>query len=164
MNRKVQTWCAVCALLVGLHAANAAETTTMNVQVKTGQLRTTPAFLGKISADLAYGDQVTVLKAQGEWMQVQSKSGQVGWIHQSALTKKKIKLSAGTQTAQTAASGEELALAGKGFNSDVEAQFKSQNKNIDFSWIDRMEKIKVAPQDAMAFLKEGGVAPAGGSQ
>jgi hypothetical protein len=41
-----------------------------------------------------------------------------GWLHQSALTKKTISMKAGGQDVATAASGDELALAGKGFNSD----------------------------------------------
>ncbi len=154
----------LCAMLMaGISVAEAAVPSTMSVQVKTGQLRATPSFLGKVTADLAYGDQVTILKQQGEWMQAQTKSGQTGWVHQSALSAKKIVMSSGSQQAQTAASGEELALAGKGFNSDVEAQFKSQNKDIDFTWIDRMAKIKVDPQECVEFLKEGGITPAGGT-
>lgn len=157
MNYKFSTWFAVCSVLVTLQAAQAATPATMSVQVKTGQVRVSPSYLGKVTGDLAYGDQVTILKQQGEWMQVQTKSGQTGWVHQSALSKKKIVLSSGTTTAQTGTSGEELALAGKGFNSDVEGQFKQQNKDIDFTWIDKMEKIKVDAQEAVAFLKEGGL-------
>jgi hypothetical protein len=48
-------------------------------------------------------------------------------MHSSALTKKKLKLAAGEADAATTVSSEEQALAGKGFNSDVEAKFK-ENK------------------------------------
>ena len=157
MNRRFSRWVTICSVLVAMQAAQAAAPSTMSVQVKTGQVRATPSYLGKVTGDLAYADQVTILKQQGEWMQVQMKSGQTGWVHQSALSKKKIVLSSGTTTAQTSTSGEELALAGKGFNSDVEGQFKQQNKDIDFTWIDKMEKIKVDPKEAVAFLKEGGL-------
>jgi SH3-like domain-containing protein len=157
MKRKFSIWITVCSVLVAMQAAQAAAPATMSVQVKAGQVRVSPSYLGKVTGDLAYGDQVTILKQQGEWMNVQTKAGQTGWVHQSALSKKKIVLNSGTTTAQTSTSGEELALAGKGFNSDVEAQFKSQNKDIDFSWIDKMEKIKVDPSEAVTFLKEGGL-------
>ena len=74
-------------------------------------------------------------------------------------------LQAGTPTATTAASGDELALAGKGFNSDVEAEFKRRNSEIDFDWVDRMEKISISSEQMQAFLKAGGVQPqAGGAQ
>lgn len=157
MNHTFKQWIAVCAVLAAMQSAQASAPVTMSVQVKSGQVRATPSYLGKVTGDLAYGDQVTILKEQGEWRQVQTKAGQTGWVHVSALSKKKIVLSSGNTTAQTSTSGDELALAGKGFNSDVEAQFKAQNKDIDFTWIDKMEKIKVDTQESVTFLKEGGL-------
>jgi SH3-like domain-containing protein len=135
---------------------------TMNVQVRSGQLRSDPSFLGRPMTALNYGDQVDVSQKKGEWMEVRTASGATGWIHQSALTTKKIKLQAGSSTVGTSASGEELALAGKGFNSDVEADFKNKNKDVDFTWIDRMEKIKVNAQESARFLADGSVKPTGG--
>ena len=135
-----------------------AETQTMSVQVRNGQLRATPSFLGKLVAAVAYADRVTVQQTQGEWRRVSAAGGQTGWIHQSALSPKVIVLKAGAEDVGTAASGEELALAGKGFNSDVEADFKKKNEKIDFGPIDSMEKIKIAPQDMLTFLNEGGLA------
>ena len=131
----------------------------MSVQVRNGQLRATPSFMGSLVGSVAYGARVEILQQQGEWMKVKDAQSHMGWMHQSALTKQRIAMSAGSGTAQTGASGEELALAGKGFNSDVEAEFKSKNRNIDFTWVDKMEKMKVTPQESSAFLKEGGVRP-----
>jgi hypothetical protein len=45
-------------------------------------------------------------------------------MHESALSAKRVKMQAGG-TAKTGATSDELALAGKGFNKDVEAQFKA---------------------------------------
>ena len=97
----------------------------MSVQVRNGQLRATPSFMGSLVGSVAYGARVEILQQQGEWMKVKDAQSRMGWMHQSALTKQRIAMSAGSGTAQTGASGEELALAGKGFNSDVEAEFKS---------------------------------------
>lgn len=137
---------------------------TMSVQVQNGQLRAQPSFLGASVAALAYGDVVTVLEEQAGWMKVQTSDGKQGWIHNSALTKKRIVLRADAKDAPTAASADELALAGKGFNSDVEAQFKAQNKDVDYTWVDKMEKIKVDPLEIREFLAEGKVAPAKGGR
>ena len=133
---------------------------TMSVQVRNGQLRASPSFLGKIVTAVAYADRVTVQQTQGEWVRVSVAGGQTGWIHLSALSKKAIVLKAGSENVGTAASGEELALAGKGFNSAVEADFKARNKKIDFGPIDKMEQIKIAPQESVTFLKNGGLAVA----
>lgn len=78
-------------------------------------------------------------------------------MHGSALTKKKVVMQAGGQDAQVAASGEELALAGKGFNQQVEAEFKERNPSVDFKWVDWMEKSVFSPEDILAFLRAGGV-------
>jgi uncharacterized protein YgiM (DUF1202 family) len=143
-------------------SAFAAGPESMSVQVKNGQLRSTASFLGAVSGSLSYGERVTVIQQQGDWMKVTSPAGKTGWVHSSALTKKSIQMQAGSQNARTAASGDELALAGKGFNSDVEAEFKTKNKDIDFTWVDRMEKVKVTPEEMQAFLTEGGVKPSEG--
>ena len=134
----------------------------MSVQVKTGQLRAQASFLGQVTGTLNYGARVDVIQQTGEWMQVRTADGKTGWMHQSALSKKKIVMAAGQRDTQTGASGDELALAGKGFNSDVEADFKAKNKNVDFTWVDWMEKIKVTPEQSAEFLREGGVRAAQG--
>lgn len=135
----------------------------MSVQVKQGEVRATPYFLGKIVATLSYGDRVEVLGSKESWLRVSTQGkGVTGWMHTSALSEKRIVLKAGGRDAQVAASGGELALAGKGFNADVEAEFKARNRNIDFSWIDRLQAVKVPPERIAAFLQEGGLASAQG--
>jgi SH3-like domain-containing protein len=131
----------------------------MSVQVKMGQLRETPSFLGTVVAVVNYGDQVDVLRQQGDWLEVRSPGGKSGWIHQSSLTSKRIVLNAGTRSARTAASADELALAGKGFNSAVEAQFKASHRDIDYTWVNKMEHIQISPREIMGFLDQGGIRP-----
>jgi hypothetical protein len=136
----------------------------MSVQVKKAEVRFTPSFLGKIIAQLSYGDRVQVLEKKDSWTRIGLPgSPDSGWIHSSALTRKKIVLTAGAQDVQTAASSDELALAGKGFNQQVESEFKAKNPNLDFTWIDRMEKFVVSEKQIKQFLKEGGLSPEGGS-
>lgn len=130
----------------------------MSVQVKTGQLRANPSFLAPPVATVAYEDKIEVLQQQGDWYEA-VKDGKKGWIHQSALASKKIGFGAGGSNAQTGASGEELALAGKGFNADVERQYKASNRNVDFTWVDRMEKMTVQPPEMVTFLQQGDVQP-----
>ncbi|MEI6515142.1 MAG: SH3 domain-containing protein [bacterium] len=142
--------------------ALAASVTVMSVQVRNAEIRETPSYLGKIVTTMAYGDKVTVQSENGAWMQVSS-AGQSGWIHSSALTKKNIVMKSGAG-AQTTASSGEMALAGKGFNSKVEAQFKNNHKDIDFSWVDKMEKIKIPPSEIREFAKDGKLTAGGGAK
>jgi uncharacterized protein YgiM (DUF1202 family) len=131
---------------------------TLSIQVKEGQIRATPSFLGKIIARVAYGDRVTVLGKSGPWRRVSVGGGKVqGWIDASALTSKRIALRAGETNVQTGATQNELALAGKGFNEQVETQFRKENKNLNYAWINRMEIFKVSPDSMRSFLAQGDV-------
>jgi len=163
MKQQSKRWLGLGLIVLGC-AALAAAPVTMSVQVKSGQVVATPSFLGKVVTRVNYGDRIQVLEQQGDWSKVTVAGGQSGWIHTSALSKKKIAMKAGGQDAQTSASGDELALAGKGFNSDVEADFKAKNQNVDFTWVDKMEKIKVPPESMQQFLKDGGIQPAEGGK
>ncbi len=137
---------------------------TMSVQVKKCQLRKKPSFLGKVVVNLAYADRVTVKQKKNDWYEVipvSNKNG--GWVHVSALSKKKIVLNPGSKDIKNAASSDELALAGKGFNKQVENDFKKKNKNADFKRIDKMEKIVVSSKEMQNFLKKGGLKVNGGA-
>ena len=109
-----------------------------SVQVRSGQLRDKPSFLGKAGAPVSYGDRLTVMETRGGWVRVQG-NGISGWIHSSALTSKK------------------LALAGKGFNEEVEAEYRASNPQADFTWIDKMETMTISPEQAVRFLQAGGI-------
>ena len=134
----------------------------MNVQVMNGQVRDTPTYLAKVLATAGYGSSVEILQVKGDWMQVRTAQGQKGWMHKSALTTRKISLSAGTSAAKTGASSSDLALAGKGFNADVEREFRTKNKNLDFAAVDRLEAIRIPAQELATFLRTGAVDPGDG--
>lgn len=158
MNTKLCGIAVVCLMAFSATAFAA----NMSVQSEKAALRATAAPFGATTATLAYGDQVAVIAEQGAWMQVRTATGAVGWMQKSSLSPKKIVLKAGAQDVNKTASGEELALAGKGFNSKVEGEFKANNPTVDFKWIDYMEKITVSEAQMVAFLKQGGLAAGGG--
>ena len=139
-------------------------TESMSVQVRSTELRDSPSFLGRPVAPVVYGERVEVLDQQGDWMQVDASSGRKGWIHLSALTKKRIVFSSGAIDAKPAASGEELSLAGKGFNADVEEKFKMDREDLDFTWVDKMQQMEVSSREMISFLKEGGLQPQRGGE
>ena len=146
-------------------AVFAATQTLMSIQIKRGEIRGAPSFLGKIVARLSYGDRVEKLSRQGDWMRVSLPGhSKQGWIHESALTAKKIVLTPGEADVQQAATSDEIALAGKGFNQQVENEFKAQHPGIDYTWIDKMEQMVVSQDEMMAFLETGGLLSQGGVQ
>ena len=139
----------------GVMVMCAAGDTVMSVQVKQSDVRSSPSGLGSIVAAVKLGDQLTVIEERGVWTKVSTAGGTTGWIPSSSLVKGTIKINAGGKDAQVAASSDEMSLATKGFNSDVESKFKQENKNIDFTWVDRMQQFKVSLDDIRAFMKQG---------
>ncbi len=157
-------WMIIGMLLCGLATlTGAAKPREMSVQVRNGQVRATPSFLGQIVGTLDYGDRVQIVETQGAWQRIESGKAS-GWMHESALTKQKIVLAAGDTDVGGAATTEEIAMAGKGFSAEVEAEYRKQNTDIDFAWIDRMETMEVSLKKITDFLREGGVAPVGGAR
>jgi uncharacterized protein YgiM (DUF1202 family) len=133
--------------------ASAQTSKQMSVTVKETQVRATPSYMGKILAVLAYGDRIEVIAEQRGWARVSLPSGE-GWVNLSALTTKKIVLQAGSENVSSGASSGEVALAGKGFNQEVEDKYKQDN-NLDYTWVDRMGGFSATPEQVLAFLEQG---------
>jgi uncharacterized protein YgiM (DUF1202 family) len=163
MNRCRNAWAV--AMVICMAATVAADDNLMSIQIKKGQLRTTPSFLGKIVAELNYGDRVAVIENKNAWIKVRASAKNVaGWLHASALTSKTIILKPGAADVSQAASSDELALAGKGFSKQVEGEFKTKNPQLDYTWINRMEQMIVSQAQIKQFLKDGQLSSKGGIQ
>jgi len=144
---------------VGAYAAE------MSVTVKQTQVRDKPSYLGRILGVLSYADRVTVIDDSNKaWLKVTGPDGKLtGWVSASALTTKKIELAAGSENVQQGASSGEVALAGKGFNEDVEQKYKSDG-NLDYTWVDKMETYNPPVDQVAAFLQQGGLNTSGGAE
>lgn len=137
----------------------------MSVQVKSGQVRANPSFLGKIITTLSHGERVDIIAEKGAWSRIRIPgTATSGWMHTTALTRKKIVLSAGSADVDQTATSDELALAGKGFNKQVEGEFRAKNRQIDFTWIDKMEQFVVSQAQIRRFIEYGGLKPEGGGK
>lgn len=143
----------ITAILLLLLAGGAAAAT-LSVAVKQSPLRATANPFGRTLTTLRYGTQVDVLERQGAWVRVKSVAGS-GWLHGTALSEKRLALQAGQKSVQGGASAEELTLAGKGFNAQVEGEYRQRNRELDYRWIERMEGIVVAPEELQRFQREG---------
>ena len=138
-------------------------TGTMSVQVRETQMRQRNSFLAPVVIDLAYGDKVSVLQEAGSWVQVRFGSSE-GWVSTSALTTQEIVLQAGAADVDRAATSNEVALAGRGFNSEVEAEYRSAN-DMDYTSVDKMETFLVDYRTINDFLGDlGSPLAEGGAQ
>jgi SH3-like domain-containing protein len=147
---------AVCAILL------LAETVVVKIQ--STALRKEPKFYAQTLASLRAGDKLEKLSAQGDWLQVRTASGAVGWVHKSAVDTKSFSLLAMDKSMKTQASASEVALAGKGFNKQVEESYRAKHGNVSFVWVDRMLLIKVPPDELEKFLRTGKLGDFGGTR
>ena len=132
---------------------------TLNIQVEESPVRSTPSFFGEIVDKATYGEAVELQKEQGAWRMVKAKK-KSGWIHESTVLDAKVALTAGGNV-NSSASGKEIALAGKGFNSDVEKAYQAEHKQVSFEWINKMENFTVKSADVQQFIKQGKLQGAG---
>lgn len=155
----MKSWTMALCLLLILGTAAGAAGKTLRVGVKDGPLREQPSPFGKIVVTLHYGDAVEVVEERGAWLRVKSGT-RGGWMHATALAAKTSALQAGAGNVKAGASASELTLAGKGFNAQVEAEYRQRNRQLDFAAIDRMEAVRIEPAELQRFAREGGL-PAG---
>ncbi len=129
---------------------------TLIVKVQSTSLRKTPKFYGAVVQALKSGDKVEKVTSQPDgWLQVKTSGGAVGWIHSSAVEVQKFNLTAMDTGLKTQASASEVALAGKGFNKQVEESFRAKHKEANFAEVDRMLQLKVTSAALEEFLKQG---------
>lgn len=144
-----------------LFCAGLAAAQTITIKVKDTKVRSGPKFYANSIYSAKRGEQLTKVAAQQDWYQVQTPSGKTGWVHSSAVETKKLKLSSG-EWVETEVSPDEVALAGKGFNQEVEAEYRKNHPELDFGPVDRMEALVITEEEMVAFLKEGKLGEYGG--
>jgi hypothetical protein len=155
---------AIALFALATAAVYAADSSQMSVTVKETKVRATPSALGKIVGVLVYGDRVTIVDESKGWKKISMPEKKIqGWVSLSALTEKEIVLNSGSENVAQGASSNEVALAGKGFNEDVEKQYKSEG-NLDYTWVDKMLEYDPSSDQVTAFLQKGGLNATGGTE
>ena len=120
------------------------------VSSRTAALRTSTWFFAGTRGTLEMGDQVSVLQVSGNWAEVRSAANASlsGWTSVSNLSARRI-VATGAGATPT-----ELALAGKGFDRDVENAFRA-GEDLNYADVDRTEAITVSMEELFAFITEG---------
>jgi hypothetical protein len=134
----------------GFAAAQVAQGGTLYVAVKTAALKSSTGFFASTRGTLTYGDRVTVLQVSGKFVEVRSaNSSLTGWTASANMSARQI-ISGNTNTL----SARETALAGKGFNQEVENAYKAKG-SLNYADVDRVEAITVTETGLKGFLEEG---------
>lgn len=128
------------------------KTTTMYVTVDSAQLKAKPAASSKKIGTVDYKTPVIVLQSEKSWYLVQlaDDNSIEGWLPASALTSKTIK----DKNKAASADADEIALAGKGFNSTIEAVY-AQEFEVNFDIVDYIETLGADTEAAVAFARQG---------
>ena len=127
---------------------------TVTVITKQNAIRESCKFFSPVKATVHYNDVLDVISQTGDWYQVSFKGSQ-GCIHKSAVEKKSISLSKITGSGSQSAAGEEVALAGKGFNPQVESAYKRQNPSLNFQAVNTIENYGVSENELINFIQGG---------
>jgi uncharacterized protein YgiM (DUF1202 family) len=140
------------AILTATAVAQVSKGQTAYVTAKSLALKSGTGFFAKTVGTLNYGDAVSVLQVNGKWAQVQSggRTGISGWVAQTNLTTKRIVATGGTGSA----SSREVAMAGKGFNEEVENAYKGSH-NLNYAAVDVTEANTVSEDELLRFITEG---------
>lgn len=148
-KKTIMLWCAA-LFLTAAAGAQVRQGQTVYINAKSVPLKSGTGFFARTVGTLQYGDTVTVLQVNGKWVEVQSGGRVSGWTAQTNVTTKRIAAAGGAGTA----SSREVAMAGKGFNEEVEQVYR-ESGGIDYSGVDAVEALRVSDDDLLRFITEG---------
>jgi len=148
MKKLLFVFCLV-LFITGFAAAQVRAGGTMYVSVKEIALKSGTGFFASTKGTIKYGDTVTIVRVDGRFVEVRSASNITGWTATANLSARQVV--AGTSSTATA---KEVALAGKGFNAEVESSYR-ENQNLNYADVDRVESISVDEAALRRFLEEG---------
>jgi len=128
---------------------------TLYVATRTVDLKNGTGWFANTVGSLNMGEQVTVTRVDGRFVQVTSvrNTSLSGWTASANLSARQVV--AGTSSTATA---REVALAGKGFNQEVEQSYRDQQRSLNYADVDRVEAITIDNAALRRFLEEGRLA------
>jgi hypothetical protein len=119
------------------------------VAVHKAAIKESASFFAKDLGSLSLGDAVTLVREGGKWSQVRS-GAITGWVLASSLSVRKIVSSGSNAMAM------EVSLAGKGFSSELEMEYREGG--LDYSIVDMMENTLIGAEELFEFISEGHLA------
>lgn len=156
MKRKIISILTVFVLAVlTAFPLSAASPKTAYVTLDPASLKESASSFSKDIGTVEYAAKVRVLEEKKSWSRIElfDDRSVTGWIPSSALSSKKIKAKGTGATADA----DEIALAGKGFTSTIEAVYADEY-DIDYGPVDYAELQSPDPAAILEFIREGGLA------
>ena len=159
----IRQFALLCGFLIGSWmCVDAVLADTMYVRAKTAQLRAGKTSLDKVTADLRYGDELEILRKDGNWVEVKTGSGQRGWIFSNKLSSTKPTggdselASLGKGYRQKEASSVTASAGSRGLDTVSEGYAKQAGITKDVrDSVDRMAAYSISDQEVEEFLRKG---------
>jgi len=142
-------------MLFSLSCLPATAAETLQVTTRENAVRSDCRFFAPVRLKVSLGDRLTVKGRKGDWYLVSAK-GVNGCIHKSAVEARNF-AAAGRGAASGGTSADEVSLAGKGFNPQVEAGYRKSNKNLNYAAVDEIVRFKVSEKNLELFVLQGGL-------
>ena len=127
---------------------------TVNVITKENAIRASCRFFAPVVAVVYYNDKLEVISQQGDWFRVKYNEFE-GCIHKSAVKKQTFTLAELGSGKSKSTSEDEVALAGKGFNPEIEEEYKKENPELNFELVDTIEELDIPEDKHINFIEEG---------
>jgi hypothetical protein len=128
---------------------------TIQVTTRENAVRGDCRFFAPVKLKVSLGDRLTVSGRKGDWYLVSAR-GVNGCIHKSAVEDRSFS-SSGRGASEGGAAADEVSLAGKGFNPQVEAGYRKSNKNLNYAAVDEIGRIQVNEKALESFVLQGGL-------
>ncbi len=106
------------------------------ISVKSAPLKEEPKNFSKTLETLEELDEVEVLEKVGTWLLVITESSMEGYIQESVVSVEIVS----SDVSDELATGDSSTAGARGFNSEVEAEYKDK-EDFDFESVDRAEKL-----------------------
>lgn len=159
------------AVVLGLALAGAAfaaavgeRVTVQNMGVR---LMAEKRRLAKTVAQLPRGAHLVVEAREGDWLKARPlRGGPSGWVPASAVVRGEVKLTAVPGWQSSGVRAQEVELAARGFNPQVEAEYLKKHSNLQGAYrqLDHIVQVSPDPGRVLRFAAEGGLATQGGGR
>jgi len=116
------------------------------VAVESLEVKSSTWFFASAVGSLRLGDEVTLVRESGRWSEIRA-GGIAGWVVSASLSPRR------PVRALAPVTPGEVALAGKGFGQEVEAQYRLTGP--DYSLVDEMEAFAISMEELLRFILEG---------
>ena len=119
------------------------------VASKSAAIKSSTWFFASTRGTLTMGARVTVLQVSGNSAEIRSAANTslTGWTSVSNLSARQIVASGSWSTS-------EIAMAGKGFDQEIENAYKAKG-SLNYAGVDRTEAIQVSMDELLKFVTEG---------